>query len=115
MVLLSLHFSLSLPLQLKTRFDEGSIPLGNCTDNSLLEQLYNRLNFIEALTEAKTIIRNSIKEDNNSRVTDYCAWMNDRALENCVEPSTRNTPLYSSLNTVCNSDRFVKRTLCPIN
>ena len=97
-----------------------TLHIDNCSDNSILEQLYYRLQFFAILDETSKQVEEECDKmssnncNSNRQYMEWCSWMNSRVLNNCTESDTYNSSLYNALSGTCvKQARKPCAALCP--
>ena len=69
-----------------------------------LEQVAARLDVLNAIEESRTAIRSLPNLASFTNKVYYCAWLNDRILDRCQDPSNYNSAYREALQPVCSGN-----------
>ena len=85
------------------QLNKVGIMSADCNDTEsylpVLEEIYSRLDLYDIIQESKSAIYNLYYI--YSYKVNYCAWINDRILDNCTDSQNYNSTTRDTLNILC--------------
>ena len=74
-----------------------------------MEELYFRMEIYDTLKDALTNVEETMSslamQELSTHQIFYCAWMNDRILDNCADENNNNYDYRNILNSLCKTRR----------